>query len=93
MSASVTKLPARFDILNGSPFLSSRTIWTSLTSNFLVPPVSAATAALIRLTVPAWSALPDVDQPVLGILRLLDNIGEVGAEIVQLPSDFLIGRS
>src|SRR3546814_7263162 len=39
-SASVTKLPERFDIFTGSPFRSSRTICTSLTSKRVRPPRS-----------------------------------------------------
>ena len=74
-------MPERFDILTGSPARSSRTIWTSLTSNgTCLPSVSAATAALIRLTVPAWSA-PQMSISCVGRLRLLEMIGEVGAEI------------
>ena len=49
-SRRVTKVPARLDILNGSPFLYSLTSWISLTSSGTRPFDSALTAAFIRLT-------------------------------------------
>ena len=49
-SASVTKVPARLDILTGWPFSIRWTSWHSLTSSSARPPVIALTAAAMRLT-------------------------------------------
>ena len=48
-SRKVTKSPERFDIFTGSPWRSSRTSCTILTSSVALPAVTALTAACMRL--------------------------------------------
>jgi len=49
-SRRVTKVPARFDILNSAPSFHSFASWVSLMSSGTWPSDSADTAAFIRLT-------------------------------------------